>query len=91
MTNLTRILFIFTFLILNFSTTYAHGPSRQKVSESIEINASIEDVWKIISNFRVFNWNQNIKQTIADNNQVGSERILEFKSGGKGQTKVGKS
>ena len=29
----------------------AHGPSRQKVVQEIEINASADKVWKIIENF----------------------------------------
>ena len=75
--------FIVTILTLSFFSVHvlAHGPSRQKVSEKIVINASPQKVWGIVSNFKQFDWNNNIKSTIADNNQVGSERTLEFTNG----------
>ena len=75
--------FIVTILTLSFFSVHvlAHGPSRQKVSENIVINASPQKVWSIVSNFKQFDWNNNIKSTIADNNQVGSERTLEFTNG----------
>tara|TARA_B100000963_G_scaffold309014_1_gene284774 strand:- start:1559 stop:2086 length:528 start_codon:yes stop_codon:yes gene_type:complete len=70
-------------LILFFSTTiFSHGPSRQKVSESIEINASADDVWKIVSNFSNFKWNENIENVEVSSNEIGSERIIKLKSGG---------
>ena len=59
----------------------AHGPSRQKVSESIEINASPDEVWNIVSDFKNFTWNENIQNTVANDNNVGSERLIKFKSG----------
>ncbi len=72
---------IFFIILLSFHSSYAHGPSRQKVSESIEINGTLEEVWKIVSNFKSFNWNKNIKNIKAQGSNVGSERILNFKSG----------
>ena len=59
----------------------AHGPSRQKVSESIEIEATASDVWKVVSDFKNFNWNENIKEITTDSNEVGSERVITFKTG----------
>lgn len=67
--------FIFTLNI----PSLAHGPSRLKVSESIEINASADAVWKIVSDFKNFNWNGDIDKTNID--ETGSERIIKFKSG----------
>ena len=50
------------FVIFLLSTpTNGHGPSRQKVSESIEINASSDEVWKIVSDFNNFNWNKSVE------------------------------
>ncbi len=74
---------VITFLVILFlnKPTLSHGPSRQKVSESIQINALPEDVWKIVSNFKNFNWNMNIKETKADENKIGSERVIKFISG----------
>ncbi len=45
-------------LVLLFSnTSFAHGPTRQKVKESTEINATSVTVWKRIKKFeKVSNW-----------------------------------
>ena len=70
------------FVILLLSTPISgHGPSRQKVSESIEINATSDEVWKIVSDFNNFNWNKSVEKTSASSNDVGAERIIFFKSG----------
>ena len=70
------------FVILVFSThSYGHGPSRQKVSESIEINAPSDKVWKIVSDFNNFNWNESVEKITASSNAVGAERTIFFKSG----------
>ncbi|MEE2695037.1 MAG: SRPBCC family protein [Pseudomonadota bacterium] len=90
MKNLKRIIFILFIINFNINSSNAHGPSRQKVSESIEINASSDDVWKVISNFSVFNWNKNIEKITAKSNEVGSERLIEFKSGHKVKQKLEK-
>jgi len=88
-----RHLITFLFLII-FSFIYnfvsAHGPSRQKVSENISINADPQLVWKIISNFKKFEWNSNILNTVAPNNEIGTERLIEFKSGEKIKQKLEK-
>jgi len=68
-------------ILLISNPTYGHGPSRQKVSESIEINASKEEVWKIVSDFNNFNWNKSVEETKANSNGVGAERTIVFKSG----------
>lgn len=34
----------------------AHGPTRQKVSETVEINAPVEKVWARIGNFQDMSW-----------------------------------
>ena len=49
--NSTILFVIFCFRL----PSNGHGPSRQKVSESIEINASSDEVWKIVSDFNNFN------------------------------------
>lgn len=72
---------LFTILVFSHISSFAHGPSRQKVVESIEINASIEDVWNVISDFQNFQWNKNIKKSFAKSNEIGSERLITFKSG----------
>ena len=42
----------------------------------------VKDVWEIVSNFSNFKWNENIENVKADNNEIGSERIIKLKSGG---------
>ncbi len=76
-------LIVFLITLLLSHELYSHGPSRQKVSESIEIDASPDEVWKIISNFKNFQWNKNIKKIEATDNTVGSERLINFESGEK--------
>ena len=81
MTHL-KIITVLSLSLFYFSSTMSHGPSRQKVSESIEINATTEDVWKVVSNFSEFKWNNIIENVTATNNEIGSERIIKLKSGG---------
>ena len=48
-------------LLFLFSTKVeAHGPSRQKVSEKIEVNADFGKVWNIVKDFKNFKWNSEI-------------------------------
>lgn len=76
-------IFFYTFIFTISSLAFAHGPSRQKVVEKIEINAEINDVWKIISNFEDFSWNPLISSTEASGNEVGSLRKLKSKNDSK--------
>lgn len=41
----------------------AHGPTRQKVTETIEINAPADKVWGVIGNFQDMNWHPLIEKT----------------------------
>ena len=75
-------LFFFIILIVSFNNEVnGHGPSRQKVNEKIEINADPEKVWGIVKNFMKYDWNSSIQKVIAENNEVGAERKLEFDGG----------
>ena len=76
-----KIILIILALFFIQESVNSHGPSRQKVSESIEIQATPEEVWKIVSDFTNFKWNKNITELSAPDRTVGSERILKFKSG----------
>tara|TARA_B100001029_G_C14795845_1_gene304394 strand:- start:10 stop:540 length:531 start_codon:yes stop_codon:yes gene_type:complete len=82
-------LFLLIFCFIN-NTLHAHGPSRQKVSENITINADPSAVWGIVSDFRKFNWNSEVKGTTAENNNIGSERLIQFKGGEKIKQKLEK-
>ena len=75
-------LFFLIVLIVSFNNNAdGHGPSRQKVSEKIEINTNPDKVWEIVKNYMKFDWNSSVKKVTAENNDIGSERKLEFEGG----------
>lgn len=61
----------------------AHGPSRKKVIETIEINAPADKVWAIVGNYQDMGWHPDIAKTEADagNEAQKTKRKLTFKSG----------
>ena len=61
----------------------AHGPSRQKVVQEIEINASADKVWKIIENFcSIQDWHPSVTKCSADNcSEIKSIRTIELENG----------
>jgi Polyketide cyclase / dehydrase and lipid transport len=62
----------------------AHGPSRQKVTQTIEINAPVDKVWAVMGNFQDMSWLPPIKKTEGTGgNDVGAKRTLTL---GEGQT-----
>lgn len=62
----------------------AHGPSRQKVVETISINAPADKVWGIVKNFDALSkWHPAVEASPADQgNAEGSVRNLALKGGG---------
>ena len=62
----------------------AHGPTRQKVSESITIAAPAATVWARIGNFDALkDWHPAVVESAADKgNSVGSVRLVKLKNGG---------
>jgi len=61
----------------------AHGPSRQKVVEKIEIDAPAAKVWAIVGNFQDLNWLPAVAKTEGTGgNAVDAKRKLTLKSGG---------
>lgn len=62
---------------------FAHGPSRQKVVEKIEIDAPADKVWEIVGNFQDLNWHPAVAKTEGTGgNAAGAKRKLTLKSGG---------
>lgn len=62
----------------------AHGPSRQKVIESVDIDAPADKVWALVGDFAQGwpKWHPAIEASSADQgNAVGSERRLTIKGG----------
>jgi len=62
----------------------AHGPTRQKVVEKIEINAPADKVWEVVGNFQDMSWHPAFAKTEGTGgNEVGATRTLTTTSGGK--------
>ncbi|ACK49176.1 conserved hypothetical protein [Methylocella silvestris BL2] len=61
----------------------AHGPTRQKVTESIEINAAPDKVWAVIGNFQDMSWHPAIQKTTGDggNTPDVAKRQLDLGNG----------
>ena len=63
----------------------AHGPTRQKVTETLTVNAAPDAVWSKVRDFGALNtWHPAVEAcTATDGNKVGSRRTLTLKGGGK--------
>lgn len=74
---------IATALMCALTTAWAHGPSRQKVVESVAIAAPPEAVWSRIQDFGALqSWHPAVESSEnTDGNQVGSVRTLHLKGG----------
>ena len=78
---LTGILF---FIILSLNTltkdVFSHGPTRQKLKESITIKAKPDEVWNVIKDFGKINtWHPSISKVDSDGkNENGSIRTIYY-------------
>ena len=77
-------------LALMTGVASAHGPSRQKVVESIEINAPADKVWAVVGKFGDMSWHPAMAKTEATGNEVGATRVLTTTAGGKISEKLTK-
>jgi Polyketide cyclase / dehydrase and lipid transport len=60
----------------------AHGPSRQKVVSTIEINAPADKVWAVIGNFQDMSWHPAFEKTEGTGgNEANATRKLTLKGG----------
>lgn len=64
--------------------SHAHGPTRQKVSEKVTIEAPADAVWARIKNFNALkDWHPAVADSAADKgNAEGSVRTVKLKAGG---------
>lgn len=61
----------------------AHGPTRQKVTETVEINAPADKVWATIGNFQDMSWHPAVaKLEGSGGNDANATRTLTLTSGG---------
>jgi carbon monoxide dehydrogenase subunit G len=72
-------------LLMAATLAVAHGPTRQKVTETITINAPPEAVWAVVKDFdKMQAWHPAVESSTAtQGNSVDSERTLNLKGGGK--------
>ena len=70
-------------ILLVPSFVFAHGPSRQKALVSIEIDASPDKVWGIVSDFcSIEKWNSMvITCSASQDSKKGSIRTIEYDTG----------
>jgi len=65
------------------AVAWAHGPSRQKVTETIDINAPADKVWAVVGNFQDMSWVPAVAKTEGKGgNEVNATRTLTLKNGG---------
>lgn len=61
---------------------FAHGPTRQKVAETVEINAPADKVWAAVGNFQDMSWHPAVSKTEGKGgNEVGATRTLTLPNG----------
>ncbi len=69
----------------------AHGPTRQKVVETIEINAPADKVWEAVGNFQDMSWHPAVTKTEGTGgNAVDATRTLTLDGGGQIHEKLTK-
>ncbi len=62
------------------SVALTHGPTRQKVTETVDVAAAPEEVWAYIGNFQDMSWHPAIATTEGEGeNEVDATRILTLK------------
>ncbi len=60
----------------------AHGPTRQKITKTIEINAPPEKVWAVVQNFNDMSWHPAVEKTEGKGgNEIDATRVLVLKGG----------
>ncbi len=69
----------------------AHGPTRQKISETVEINAPADKVWAVVGNFQDGSWIPVVEKTEGKGgNEVKATRTLTLKGGATVQEELSK-
>lgn len=65
------------------SVGWAHGPTRQKTTEKVEINAPPAKVWAIIADFHDMSWLPGVAKTTGEggNTPDAAKRQLTFEGG----------
>ena len=70
-----KLLFVAVFINMSISDILSHGPTRQKLKESITINAKPEEVWNVIKDFgKIDSWHPSISKVESD----GKNRTIYY-------------
>ncbi len=76
-------LLVTTLFLMMFTSVYAHGPVRGKMTATVTIDAPAIKVWNVIKNYDDMSWHPGIKSVTANKgNTKGSIRVLTLKNGG---------
>ena len=68
--------------MLAYDSAFAHGPTRQKVTETVTINAPADKVWAVMGNFQDMSWHPAIASTKGEGgNDKDAKRTLTLKAG----------
>ena len=69
---------------LTIHRAQAHGPTRQKVTQTVDITRTPDQVWAIVGDFdSIARWHPVIASSPADHgNEIGSKRTLTLKAEG---------
>ena len=70
------IFMVVSFFNLTITDVFSHGPTRQKLKESITINSKPEDVWNLIKDFsKIDAWHPSISKVESD----GKTRTIYYR------------
>ena len=77
-------LFITAILFSVSVSVFAHGPTPQKVQESVTVNVSIDKAWALVKDFGAINkWHPAVKDIKIEKRGEDTYRILTLESGDK--------
>lgn len=64
--------------------TTAHGPMPQRVTQTVEVEATPETLWQCVGNFADASWHPLVATTKTDRgNEPGSVRVIDLRGGGR--------
>jgi len=80
----TRRAFVAALVLLAAPPAFAHGPTRQKLELSVDVNAPPEKVWAVIGNFHDLSWVPEVAKVegAGGNDPDTAKRSVTLKSGG---------
>ncbi len=74
---------VLTFMLLLPTVAFAHGPTRQKLTMAVDVNAPPADVWAVIGNFQDMSWHPAVFSTTGTgDNAIDATRVLTLEKEG---------